>query len=70
MSYADYKVKDLPDGIDGDWKVDHFTIDKPDIETIRASWVGRDIDPGTYARLMHGHRLVMSDTPAEIRDHM
>ena len=31
---------------------------------------GRGVSAGTYKRLMRGNTVVMSNTPAEIRDHM
>lgn len=63
-----YKV-DIPEGERGRWKIERFTVGR-NIETLRAAWAGRAIDPGTYTRLLRGGRLVMSDTPAEIGDHI
>jgi len=65
-----YKV-DWPEGARGLWRVERFTVPKHSIEGMRLGFAGRGISPGTYTRLMHKHRgLVMSDTPAEIRDCM
>lgn len=57
----------VPEGNAGEWSVQRFTIDKPPIYDMLK---GRGIAPGTYTRLMHKQRgVVMSDTPAEQRDH-
>jgi len=65
--YEKYKV-DIPEGESGPWRIERFEASEG-IGTLRAEWEGRPIDPGTYTRLMRGGTLVMSDTPAEIRDH-
>ena len=65
--YEQYKV-DLPDSQVGDWEISHFTIKDPDWQTIRAMLDGRPIPPGDYTRLTYKNHVIMSDTPAEIRD--
>ena len=76
--YEKYKVN-LPDMENEKWIVTHFTIsEKLDFENLRLARDGRGISPGVYTRL-HRKRadgtydinsLVMSDTTAEIRDHL
>lgn len=67
---------DVPEGQSGDWKIERFTVSDKDAElhNMRSifsfSGGGRTIEAGTYTKIMRGGVLVMSDTPAEIRDHM
>ncbi len=57
----------LPEGSRGPWRIERFTVDRMDFH---AAVRGRGIPVGeTYTRLMRGNILVMSDTPAEQRDH-
>lgn len=57
----------LPDMTNGEWRVEKFTVDRVDWHS---ELRGRSIPQGqSYTRLMRGRDLVMSDTPAEIRDH-
>lgn len=64
---------DVPEGQEGDWSIKQLTITEDDVmmhnlrERIRGG--GREIPPGTYTRLLHKGCVVMSDTPAEMRDH-
>lgn len=67
--WSKYQV-DLPDGERGRWTLDHFTIDRQDIYTLREAMNGRYVPNGTYTRLCRGNVLVMSDTLAEIGDHL
>lgn len=57
----------LPEMQKGDWKIEHFTVDRMDFHSaIR----GRNVPlGGRYTRAMRGGTLVISDTPAEQRDH-
>ncbi len=57
---------DLPDMQGERWTIEKFTVDRPDFGAILA---GRNVPHGTYTRAMRGKKLVMSDTPAEMRDH-
>lgn len=58
----------VPEGSKGDWVVERFTVDREDFHSLFA---GRAVPVGqTFTRLMRGGTLVMSDTPAEMRDHM
>ena len=63
---------DVPEGESGNWQVARFEVTKKDAElhNLRESFRnGRFISPGTYTRLTRNGYLVMSDTPAELRDH-
>jgi len=60
----------VPEGKSGIWEIAKFDVGGgPDFEALRLALHGRPITPGTYTRLMRGRTLVMSDTPAEMRDH-
>lgn len=67
-SKDDYRV-DVPPGVYGDARVEHFTVEENSIENLRYRMRGRGTKPGTYTKLTVGHRLWMSDTDAELRDH-
>lgn len=66
----DVKVQD---GKSGDWEVQTFTVTKEDVAifNLRALFRpgSRMLPAGTYKRLMRNGKLVMSNTPAEIKDH-
>ena len=64
MSYEEYKVN-VPEGRSGKWEVNRFEIPKGALR----NYGHRYPPPGAYTRLMWGETVVMSDTPAEIRDH-
>lgn len=60
---------EVPDGISGDWKVETFVIEKPEIsEMLSLVKYGRGVPPGTYKRLCRRSAVIMSNTPDEIRD--
>ena len=59
----------LPEGQEGVYRVERFTVPEGDIHAVALGFKGRGIRPGTYTSLMRGETLVMSDTPAEWRDH-
>ena len=65
---------DVPDGESGDWEVSTFNISETEAEFHNISeWgsgISRSVVPGTYKRLCRGGTIVMSNTPAEIRDHL
>jgi len=77
-----YRV-DLPEGRKGGWSVERFTVPKPDKVSFQEFMLclhyeaqGRSVPPGTYTRLMRSRNgsqqrdVIMSDTPAEITDHI
>lgn len=66
-----YKV-DVPEGISGDWSVTKFTVGDHDIRAISYALHGRPVPPGIYTRLVKKGVFapMMSDTPAEIQDHL
>jgi len=71
--------KVVPEGISGDVRIEHFTLDKAASERTILDTIGagrRDafIPPGKYVRLLVGKGIfqdtVMSDTPAERRSNV
>jgi spermidine synthase len=57
----------VPEGQKGEWRIERFTVDRPDFHSMLH---GRSVPMGeTFTRLKRGSTLVMSDTPAEMRDH-
>jgi hypothetical protein len=57
--------------IAGNWRIERFTVGRADAsaQAFRALISGRGVTtPGEYTRLMRGGRVVMSDTPDELRD--
>ena len=61
----------VPEGTAGLWSIERFTVEVNSLERLRAVRDGRAMPAGTYTRLRHMHRgTIMSDTPAEKRDHM
>jgi hypothetical protein len=69
----DIKIN-VPDGVSGDWEVSTFNVTEQDCEifNMRALYHpgGRTIKAGTYKKLTRRGTIVMSNTPAEIRDHL
>jgi hypothetical protein len=65
----EYKV-DLPEGEHGRAKIQRFEIDPKSIWAMRMNLEGRGARGGVYTRLTIGGQLWMSDTEAEIRDHL
>jgi hypothetical protein len=66
---------DVPEGVSGDWKVERFTIPQENAVFFNMQQClngnpDRYIEAGTYTRLMYKNIVVMSDTPAERRDHI
>lgn len=59
----------VPEGKRGNWSVEQFEISKSDAVFAMFSYKGRAPSPGKYTRLMRGRGVVMSDVPAEKRDH-
>lgn len=57
----------LPEMARGPWKIERFRVERPDLHAMLR---GRGIPVGEeFTRLMRGSTVVMSDTPAEMRDH-
>ena len=76
--YRNYKV-DLPTGQSGNWRVERFEVTEEDAKwerlrsTIAHGAFRMPVPAGHYTRLMCGTgfgALVISDTPAEVRDHI
>jgi len=67
---------DVPDGVSGDWKVETFEIteEKAKFENMRASFspggASRWVEAGVYKKLTRKGQCIMSNTRAEIDDHM
>lgn len=60
---------EVPEGRSGDYSVERFTVSEQDAKFSTFSYSGRYVTAGTYTRLRRGRTVVMSDTPAERRDH-
>lgn len=57
----------VPEGAIGNHRVERFTVDRQDFHDMLR---GRGVPVGeTFTRLMRDRTVVMSDTPAEMRDH-
>jgi hypothetical protein len=65
--YENYKVG-VPEGESGKWKVSRFTIDESSIGRFYFAFHGRPVPVGDYTRLTVDGEVMMSDTPAEIKD--
>ena len=70
------KIKvNLPESRSGDWSIEKFTVSEDDAKfhNTRAMFSfgggGRTIEAGNYTKLKRGGAIIMSDTPAEVRDH-
>ena len=64
---------DVPNGISGNWTVEDFEISEEaaQFENMRAAIRGgRCVKPGKFKRLMRNRQCIMSNTPAEISDHV
>lgn len=70
MERLHFKPCKLPEGENGKWKVERFTITKDDARWYNINCHGRPVEPGKYTRLMRGKTIVMSDTPQEMGDHL
>jgi hypothetical protein len=68
--YEQYKV-DVPEGEVEGLRVERFEVPEGSFEAMRIALSGRiPPDPGVYTRLVTDRTLWMSDTPAEIADHL
>ncbi|MFB1500846.1 hypothetical protein [Thiocapsa sp. N5-Cardenillas] len=60
----------IPEQAVGEWRVERFRTDNPE-RALHYALHGRPVPVGEeFTRLMRGQTLVMSDTPAEMRDHI
>ncbi len=65
---------DVPDGISGRWEVKTFEVSEEKAalfnlrEDVRGT--GRHVEAGTYKKLSRHGLVIMSNTPAEISDHV
>jgi hypothetical protein len=67
---------ELPEQEHGAWAIKKFTIEEQDsslfnMQSLFAGHLGRDVEPGDFTKLVNTEHnyLMMSDTPAELRDH-
>lgn len=65
----------LQEGICGEWKLSKFTISEKEAQAhlLRCLLNGctdRALTPGVYWRLTYGGETVMTNTPAEVKDHI
>lgn len=69
---------DVPEGICGPWRIQRFTVDAAGArahnqiaarDAFMTRRLTRSIVPGDFTRLCFGNDIVMSDTPAELREH-
>lgn len=75
--WIEYQV-DMPEATKGVWSVKKINIRSDDLGLIIANLrmeilqrEHRRVEPGTYTGLYrNGHEIMMSDTPAEIQDHL
>ena len=66
---------EVPDGVSGDWAVQSFSINKEqaslhNLRCLMNFAPSRQTAPGDYKRLVRGKTIVMSNTPAEVNDHL
>lgn len=61
---------DVPEGQSGDWRVERFEVsNEPSVALLSLAMSGRSFRPGRYTKLTYRGSVIMSDTPAEQRDH-
>ncbi|KKK67269.1 hypothetical protein LCGC14_2955740 [marine sediment metagenome] len=68
--YAKYKVDVPVPQTRGDWMIAHFDVSREGSALAAFRDGGRAPCPGTYTGLEHRGQVIMSDTPAEICDHL
>jgi hypothetical protein len=60
----------ISEGICGDWSISKFVVGDKEAMSSMFAYRSRYVPKGTYTKLCHKVRgVVMSDTPAEMRDH-
>lgn len=64
-------INDIPNGKSGNWKIETFEVFENSIQYLRCALQPgcRTAKPGKYKRLLHNRNTIMSNTPAELRDH-
>ena len=73
MTTSLYNLRvDVPEGQSGNWSVNKFTVAERDWMALQYALHGRPVPAGTYTRLLQkgAYNPVMSDTPAELNDHL
>lgn len=72
LAPAKYRYQvDVPEGKSGNMCVERFEVPESSVENIRLAFQGRACRPGSYTRLIQDpHTFWMSDTTAEVHDHM
>lgn len=67
----------VPEGTAGNWTIERFEITEDGANSFNLSCLfgghgNRSVEPGTYTRLVRAgkHNPLMSDTPAEMMDHL
>ena len=67
-------MSSVPENKKNDWEVKRFAVSEEEAKRFnvglifsRQSW--REIKAGTYTKLTHNGKIIMSDTPAEKSDH-
>jgi len=68
VSNEDHKVN-VPEGVSGCWSITRFSVSKSQYLMTGITLRTRAVIPGDYTRLKRGGTVVMSDTPADVRDH-
>ncbi len=61
---------EIPQGKSGDWEVKKFSVGEEQSEWTRIKEGSRYVTAGRYTGLYRRGQVIMSDTPAEIRDHL
>lgn len=61
---------DIQDGESGNWKIETFTITQKDADFFNMRNPRRSVSAGSYKRLRRNNQVIMSNTEAEIDDHM
>ncbi len=61
---------DIEEGVSGDFRIEKFSISLRDIMVTSRLYRGREVFPGTYTKLMLNNQIIMSDTTAEMNDHI
>ena len=60
----------VPDGKLGNFRVESFEVSETQARLFNVKNKGREIVPGNFKRLCQHNQVIMSNTPAEIKDHL